>query len=184
MITKLANQNLQMPPKCTLHRAKIGYCTVNVRHGLVIFLDLLQKIVLLDFQKKSEHEETTLHTSALLGGFFGLKISNKILFNSRKFQTKFWSMVNLMKTLRELTKDIGSRLSGSSNYEKSADWAMKKLLEAGADQVWFQPVMVNVWTRGDESLKLRVNHGKWKEVKNAFFRQFWKEPKVKIWKAK
>ena len=42
---------------------------------------------------------------------------------------------------------------------------MKKLLEAGADQVWFQPVMVNVWTRGDESLKLRVNHGKWKEVK-------------------
>jgi len=30
---------------------------------------------------------------------------------------------------------------------------MKKLLEAGADQVWFQPVMVNVWTRGDESKK-------------------------------
>ena len=100
------------------------------------------------------------------------KISDEILVNGKSYED-----------LRELTKDIGSRLSGSSNYEKSADWAMKKLLEAGADQVWFQPVMVNVWTRGDESLKLRVNHGKWKRSKDAFFRQFQKEPKVKIWKA-
>lgn len=149
-----------------LHRAKTGYCTVNVRHGLVIFLDLLQKNSTFRFPKRNQNMKKLLYILPLfLGGFFWSqnfkqdslqfkKISDEILVNGKSYED-----------LRELTKDIGNRLSGSSNYEKSADWAMKKMLEAGADQVWFQPVMVNVWTRGDESLKLRVNHGKWKEVK-------------------
>ena len=56
---------------------------------------------------------------------------------------------------------------------------MKKLLEAGTDQVWFQPVMVNVWTRGDESLKLKVNHGKWKRSKMLSLGNFQKGTKGK-----
>lgn len=82
------------------------------------------------------------------------KISDEILVNGKSHQD-----------LRELTKDIGNRLSGSANYEKAADWAMKKLKDAGADKVWFQPVMVNVWTRGSESLKVKTSNGKWDEVK-------------------
>ena len=54
------------------------------------------------------------------------------------------------------TKNIGNRLCGIANYEKAADWAMEKLKEAGADKVWFQPVVVNVWSRGDESLKIKI----------------------------
>lgn len=38
-----------------LHRAKIGYCTVNVRHGLVIFLDLLQKNSTFRFPKRNHN---------------------------------------------------------------------------------------------------------------------------------
>lgn len=82
------------------------------------------------------------------------KISDEILVNGKAYQD-----------LRELTKDIGNRLSGSANYEKAADWAMKKLKEAGADKVWFQPVLVNVWTRGNESLKIKTGNGKWEEIK-------------------
>ncbi|MDD3771156.1 MAG: peptidase M28, partial [Weeksellaceae bacterium] len=38
--------------------------------------------------------------------------------------------------LRELTQDIGHRISGSIGYEKATIWAEKKLKEAGADKVW------------------------------------------------
>lgn len=100
-----------------------------------------------------------------LGGFFIAqnfkqdsiqfkKISDEILVNGQSYED-----------LRELSKNIGNRLCGSANYEKAADWAMEKLKEAGADKVWFQPVVVNVWSRGDESLKLKINNGKWKEIK-------------------
>ena len=82
------------------------------------------------------------------------KISDEILVNGKSYED-----------LRELTKNIGNRLCGSANYEKAADWAMEKLKEAGADKVWFQPVIVNVWSRGDESLKIKINSGKWKEVR-------------------
>ncbi len=82
------------------------------------------------------------------------KISDEILVNGKSYED-----------LRELTKNIGNRLCGSANYEKAADWAMEKLKEAGAEKVWFQPVVVNVWSRGDESLKIKINSGKWKEVR-------------------
>lgn len=82
------------------------------------------------------------------------KISDEILVNGKSYED-----------LRELTKNIGNRLCGSANYEKAADWAMEKLKEAGAEKVWFQPVIVNVWSRGDESLKIKINSGKWKEVR-------------------
>lgn len=82
------------------------------------------------------------------------RISDEILVNGKSYED-----------LRELTKNVGNRLCGSANYEKAADWAMEKLKEAGADKVWFQPVVVNVWSRGDESLKIKINSGKWKEVR-------------------
>ena len=50
--------------------------------------------------------------------------------------------------LRELTSEIGGRLSGSPEAAKAVEWAKKKMIEAGADTVILQPVMVPHWVRG------------------------------------
>lgn len=67
--------------------------------------------------------------------------------------------------LRELTKNIGHRLSGSEAYEKSVQWAAQKLRDAGADKVWLQEVMIPVWVRGKESLHIKTSNGSWKNLK-------------------
>ena len=75
------------------------------------------------------------------------KLSDEILLNGIAYDN-----------LRELTKDIGHRLSGSENYDKATIWAEKKLREAGAEKVWLQEVMVPVWVRGEESLKMKTDN--------------------------
>ncbi|GEN74388.1 M28 family peptidase [Chryseobacterium hagamense] len=82
------------------------------------------------------------------------KISTEILNNGKAYTE-----------LRDLTKNIGHRLSGSEAYEKSVQWAAQKLRDAGADRVWLQDVMVPVWVRGKESLQIRTANGKWKSLK-------------------
>ena len=69
------------------------------------------------------------------------------------------------ENLRDLTQNIGHRLSGSAAYEKSTDWAVEKLKEAGADKVWKEEVMVPVWERGKESLQIKTEKGKWKTLR-------------------
>lgn len=69
------------------------------------------------------------------------------------------------ENLRDLTKNIGHRLSGSESYEKSTDWAVQKLKEAGADKVWKEEVTVPVWIRGKESLQIKTENGTWKTLK-------------------
>ena len=69
------------------------------------------------------------------------------------------------ENLRDLTKNIGHRLSGSEAYEKSVDWAVQKLKEAGADKVWKEEVMIPVWERGKESLQIKTSNNKWKTLK-------------------
>src|SRR5690606_30305586 len=72
------------------------------------------------------------------------KISDEILINGQAYDN-----------LRQITKEIGPRLSGSLNYDKATIWAESKLREAGAEKVWLQEVMVPVWVRGQESLKMK-----------------------------
>ncbi|WHF52696.1 M20/M25/M40 family metallo-hydrolase [Chryseobacterium gotjawalense] len=81
-------------------------------------------------------------------------ISDEILVNGTAYEN-----------LRELTQNIGHRLSGSAAYEKAADWAVQKLKEAGADKVWKEEVMVPVWERGKESLQIKEGNGKWKTLR-------------------
>lgn len=81
-------------------------------------------------------------------------ISDEILVNGTAYEN-----------LRDLTQNIGHRLSGSSAYEKSTDWAVQKLKEAGADKVWKEEVMVPVWERGKESLQIKEGNGKWRSLK-------------------
>ncbi|MDN5396222.1 MAG: M20/M25/M40 family metallo-hydrolase [Chryseobacterium sp.] len=82
------------------------------------------------------------------------KISTEILNNGKGYIE-----------LKDLSKNIGHRLSGSEAYEKAVKWAEQKLRDAGADKVWLQEVMVPVWTRGKESLQIKTADGKWKGLK-------------------
>lgn len=66
--------------------------------------------------------------------------------------------------LKDLTKNIGARLSGSPAYEKAVKWAAQELKKAGATKVWVQPVKVPVWVRGKESLKIKIGAGDWQTV--------------------
>lgn len=82
------------------------------------------------------------------------KISTEILNNGKGYTE-----------LKDLTKNIGNRLSGSEAYEKSVKWAEQKLKDAGADKVWLQEVMIPVWERGKESLQIKTANGSWKGLK-------------------
>ena len=51
--------------------------------------------------------------------------------------------------LRELTKGIGHRLSGSPEADAAMVWGADVLASNGADSVFVMPVTVPAWTRGD-----------------------------------
>lgn len=82
------------------------------------------------------------------------RISDEILINGEAYEN-----------LRELTKDIGHRLSGTENLNEAIRWAAQKMEEAGADTVWLQEVMVPVWERGKESLQMKTGDGSWEDLK-------------------
>lgn len=94
---------------------------------------------------------------------FGQSKDDSIQF--RKISTEILNNGKGYSELRELTKNIGHRLSGSEAYEKSVKWAEQKLRDAGADKVWLQEVMIPVWVRGKESLNIQTSNGKWKSLK-------------------
>ncbi|MGB0166579.1 MAG: M20/M25/M40 family metallo-hydrolase [Luteibaculum sp.] len=62
--------------------------------------------------------------------------------------------------LRQLTKDIGPRLSGSKNAEKAVLWGLETFKELGFDSAWIQPVMVPHWERGEPEQARWLNENK------------------------
>ncbi|HEY4063693.1 MAG TPA: M20/M25/M40 family metallo-hydrolase [Puia sp.] len=50
--------------------------------------------------------------------------------------------------LRQLTKTVGARLSGSPGFYKAEVWGQQALQDAQADRVWMQECMVPHWVRG------------------------------------
>jgi|GEM_PF-1962400 len=104
-------------------------------------------------------------TALLLSGMaaFGQTQEDSIQF--KKISTEILNNGKGYNELRELTKTIGHRLSGSEAYEKSVKWAEQKLRDAGADKVWLQEVMIPVWERGKESLHIKTSNGNWKSLK-------------------
>jgi len=109
--------------------------------------------------------KTILGTSLLLLSLtvFGQAKEDSIQFN--KISTEILNKGKSYNELRDLTKNIGHRLSGSEAYEKSVKWAEQKLRDAGADKVWLQEVMIPVWERGKESLQIKTSNGQWKSLK-------------------
>lgn len=53
--------------------------------------------------------------------------------------------------LRYLCKETPRRIDGSPNSYKAVEYTRKALIDAGADTVWLQKVMVPHWVRGKES---------------------------------
>ncbi|MDR6457591.1 hypothetical protein J2786_000684 [Chryseobacterium vietnamense] len=106
-----------------------------------------------------------LRTSLLLFGLAAFGQSKEDSIQFRKISTEILNNGKGYNELRELTKTIGHRLSGSEAYEKSVQWAAQKLRDAGADKVWLQDVMIPVWVRGKESLHIRTSAGNWKSIK-------------------
>ncbi len=50
--------------------------------------------------------------------------------------------------LYDLTENIGPRLAGSKEAGTAVEWAKQKMIEAGADTVFLEDVMVPHWVRG------------------------------------
>lgn len=64
--------------------------------------------------------------------------------------------------LRDLTTNVGGRLSGSPEAQKAIIWGENLLKSLNFDKVWLQPVMVPHWVRGEkEKAYFTVNNTKY-----------------------
>ena len=61
--------------------------------------------------------------------------------------------------LRELTKEIGPRLSGSENAAKAVQWGIETFEKLGFDTFYLQEVMVPHWERGEAEEAFMLNTG-------------------------
>ncbi|MFY0603700.1 MAG: M20/M25/M40 family metallo-hydrolase [Flavobacteriaceae bacterium] len=66
--------------------------------------------------------------------------------------------------LKDLTSNIGGRLSGSTEAQKAVEWGERLMKEVGLDSVWLQPVMVPHWVRGEKEVANYRMNGKQKNV--------------------
>lgn len=66
--------------------------------------------------------------------------------------------------LRDLTSNIGGRLSGSPEAQKAVEWGEALMKEVGLDSVWLQPVMVPHWVRGEKEVAHYTVNGRKKNV--------------------
>ncbi|MFM7386595.1 MAG: M28 family peptidase, partial [Bacteroidota bacterium] len=67
----------------------------------------------------------------------------------RKFYDEALLHGKAYEDLRSLCKDIGPRLSGSSEAEMAVRWSASKMKSYGFDTVYLQPIMVPHWERGN-----------------------------------
>lgn len=82
----------------------------------------------------------------------------KTIFNSALTDGKSYEW------LRDLTQNIGGRLSGSPEAQKAVEWGEKLMNEVGLDSVWLQPVMVPHWVRGEKEIATYTSNGIQKNV--------------------
>ncbi|WP_224999575.1 M20/M25/M40 family metallo-hydrolase [Cesiribacter sp. SM1] len=67
--------------------------------------------------------------------------------------------------LRQLTKNVGHRLSGSAGAQKAVDWGQQVMQELRFDTVWLQEVTVPHWERGKAEKVTLLGSGKDKSLK-------------------
>ncbi len=92
------------------------------------FLIILVSLLTLNFSNSQTSQENSVFIN---------KIYDEALSNGKSYE---W--------LDYLSNQIGGRLSGSINYERSVKWGKEELDLLEIDSVWLQPVMVPKWVRG------------------------------------
>lgn len=95
----------------------------------------------------------------------GLSSEEKI--DSTHIKTLFNSVLKEGKSyewLRDLTQNIGGRLSGSPEAAKAVVWGEKLMNTIGLDSVWLQPVIVPHWVRGEKEIARYTANGIQKNV--------------------
>ncbi|MBL0233410.1 MAG: M20/M25/M40 family metallo-hydrolase [Chitinophagaceae bacterium] len=61
--------------------------------------------------------------------------------------------------LRQLTKQVGGRVSGSPNMVKAENWGLKTMQDIGADKAWLQECMVPHWVRAGKDVVKAMARG-------------------------
>ena len=92
------------------------------------FLIILVSLLTLNFSNSQTSQENSVFID---------KIYDEALSSGKSYE---W--------LDYLSNQIGGRLSGSINYERSVKWVKEELNLLEIDSVWLQPVMVPKWVRG------------------------------------
>ncbi|RYZ20976.1 MAG: M20/M25/M40 family metallo-hydrolase [Chitinophagaceae bacterium] len=88
----------------------------------------------------------TLLACLLFGG--GLFAQNEDSLFIRRLADEILVNGKAYENLRQLTKGVGARLSGSPGMVKAEQWGQGALQRAGADRVWLQECLVPHWVRG------------------------------------
>jgi carboxypeptidase Q len=92
-----------------------------------------------------------------------LGLTNEEKADSTKIKTLFNSALTKGKSydwLKDLTQNVGGRLSGSPEAQKAVEWGEKVMKQVGLDSVWLQPVMVPHWVRGEKEVANYKVNGK------------------------
>lgn len=118
---------------------------------LLIFTSIL-------FFSCAQKQEKTIISDGLSAEEIKDSTNIKQLFNSALTEGKSYEW------LRDLTQNIGGRLSGSEEAQKAVEWGEKLMKEVGLDSVWLQPVMVPHWVRGEKEIANYSINGKQKNV--------------------
>jgi hypothetical protein len=87
--------------------------------------------------------------------------------DSTNIKTLFTSVLKNGKSyewLRDLTQNVGGRLSGSPEAAKAVVWGEKLMNQVGLDSVWLQPIMVPHWVRGEKETARYTTNGTKKKV--------------------
>ena len=94
-------------------------------------------------------------------------LSSEEKIDSTNIKTLFNSVLENGKSyewLRDLTQNVGGRLSGSPAAAKAVVWGEELMNQVGLDSVWLQPVMVPHWVRGEKETARYAINGTKKEV--------------------
>lgn len=104
-------------------------------------------------QPSSPVDLTTLSTEEKIDSTNIKQIFNSALTDGKSYE---W--------LRDLTQNIGGRLSGSPEAQQAVEWGEKVMNKVGLDSVWLQPVMVPHWVRGEKEQAYYTVNGQKKNI--------------------
>lgn len=105
------------------------------------YLWLVCAIALFSCTQKEQKQATISNPSFTQDSITIKKVFNTALTNGQAYE---W--------LRELTTDIGARMSGSPQAQQAVEWGEQLMKNEGFDKVWLQPVMVPHWVRGEKEV--------------------------------